>query len=281
MPQSFILLLLGLLITANAQVTLQFSTPAAALTNLSDNLGVAGINGLAWGIIVDSDENGFGTIDTDPSAPCQLVSGEELSPGDFFFYAGVTTPFPIGPEAGPGSATTSIALDVYSIPEISNGDPFALVWFDQGIAQGSNLAPGAKYGIITDPTFTLPSNGSSNAPYSSIFAGADPVRPTNQTVQSIIPPSTTSSIITVDPGGGDPTTQNLAFQFPVSVINDNSGTLTYKLWKSTDLTNWSVATMTPETLSDDGTTRVLQLTDPDPVGDDPSGRRFLRLEITP
>ena len=43
-----------LVVRAESQVSLQFANFSSALTNLSDSRGVEGVNGLTWGIIIDT-----------------------------------------------------------------------------------------------------------------------------------------------------------------------------------------------------------------------------------
>lgn len=259
-------------------VTLQFSDSLYSLNQLEDSSDTGPTNGLLWGILIDTNGNGFDHLAFTIDTTTNLNDGAKLSPGDLFFAGGLTVFWPLGAESGSGTITTANDLNPYSFPSVAAGQSFAIVWFDSGVSEGDDVSFGSLYGIITNASLLLPADGTGTVSFAHLFAGPDPIRPTDKPFTALIPASTTSSIITLTHGGG-PDTQHLAYQFPVSVINDDSGTLTYTLWRSSDLADWAIANQTTQVLSDDGTTRILQIFDPKPISQDP--KRFIRLEITP
>lgn len=279
--RAYLSVVIGLVSPLGASISITLGNFTASLSNLADSSNSGATDGMFWGILIDTEGTGFDGFSIPIDTPVILNDGVELAPGKFFYSSNLpTTTIPAGLGAGSGIPSNAFGMEPYNSPQVQEGQAFAVVWFDLGVGLGSTVSVDTPFGILTREGLLLPSDGSDTS-FTPLFADPDPIRPTDQTAKALIPASTTSSIVTVDPGGGNPTTQNIAYQFPVSVVNDDSGALTYTLWKSTDLANWSVATTTPDLVSDDGTTRVLQLVDPDPVGADVSGKRFLRLEITP
>lgn len=271
--------LLLLALPAQASISLQFSDFGQALTGLSDSIGASPVNGLSWGILIDTTGNGF----PNPAAPVDVdltaSAGAELAPGRFFFPGGTTVTVP-GLDGGSGGVSTANNLDPYIVPEVSAGQAFAIVWFDSGTSTGDPLPPGSSLGVLTHPGLLLPADGTGTSSFAALFAGPDPTRPADLATDVLIPDATVASVVEVDPGGDQPSTRNLAYTFPVTVANDDSGLLSYTLEQSTTLAamSWTPASTTTEILSDAGGIRTLRIIDPGPVGNE--ARRFLRLKIT-
>jgi len=189
--------LLGLLGAglAHGAVTLEFTDALYALNNISDGLSPGPVNGLTWGIVIDSEGDGFGTspgITNPPDPPndpgylaevgLTVSDGEFFSADDVFFYGGETTFF-IGNEAGNGAIlrTPSLDLDLYT------GDPFAIIWF-QSLASDDTITIGDAYGIITHDQFIVPPLG--DVPFQQHFSGTDPIRnPDFQFLDAVPEPS--------------------------------------------------------------------------------------------
>ncbi len=260
---------------AAATISLTLSDGSNSLSQLTESGGGSGTNGLLWGILIDTQGEGFGPVIHEINQTILLEDGQELAPGCFFFVGGTTL---TGPE-GPGTVTTAAAVPAFDSPGVSAGQSFAIIWFDSGIPAGGALVGGMRFGILADPGLLLPSDGT-DVTFSHLFPGPDPVRPAEQTVLPQIPASTTTEIIELDPGGGEPLTCNMAFTFPVSVAADDSGLLSYALEQSTSLeeTSWMPASSVTTILSEVDGLRTLRIIDPEPVGDVP--RRFLRLRVS-
>ncbi|HYF35380.1 MAG TPA: PEP-CTERM sorting domain-containing protein [Prosthecobacter sp.] len=175
--------------SAYATVTLQFSQTDTGniASGFSTRTGVAGVDGLKWGIIVDTTGNGFGTAgyNYDGLAGGAIASGalsaNSIVTDDFFILSSETTfdfsPFEElgGASGGKGTINELANIVLGGANGVTAGDKFALVWFDS-----NGAANGDYYGFFTDASFVLPADGSTS-PFDSPFAGADPVRnATNQ-----------------------------------------------------------------------------------------------------
>lgn len=265
---------------ACATISLTFAGFLNSLTGLSDEDSNTGIDGMFWGILVDTQNDGFPDLELALDQSGSLIDGLEVGPGDFFFPCGTTSSVNESfMESGPGSPQFASSIDTYSVPSISPGDAFAIVWFAPGVTEGDPLVPGLRYGILHVSGMNLPPDGNLGD-FGSLFAGEDPVRNTTETVLIRMPLETTTSLVELDPGGGLPVTRNMAFTFPVSVAADDSGLLSYALEQSSSLeeTSWMPVSSVPSILAEAGGIRTLQLVDPEPVGDVP--RRFLRLRVS-
>lgn len=181
-----ILLVLLLALPARGTITLQFSDFANALTGLSDTSGGTGVNGLTWGILIDTEGDGIPQDGGFPalvgSLGLNLVDGVDLGNNDLFFFGGTTTTVG-GLDGGAGGVTTANDLDPYSAAGVTTNDPFYVMWFgNTGIVENSELAPGTPYGIIDDTPLTLPADGTGTTSFASTFAGADAVRTADLTL---------------------------------------------------------------------------------------------------
>ncbi|MBL9114284.1 MAG: PEP-CTERM sorting domain-containing protein [Verrucomicrobiaceae bacterium] len=186
--------------SASATVTISFNGAFfnGVVSNLSNSAGVAGINGMRWGIIVstsDSDFAGAGPSAAgsyyEYAAGAQVAGFMKDSGGaltdDYFIPGGLTTDTSSlleGDFTTPGGFG-GIADDISSLAlsgGISTGDKFALVWFESGTNMGD------KYGFFTHASWTIPSDGATED-YSTPFLGADPIRSANLTLQGVPEPS--------------------------------------------------------------------------------------------
>ncbi len=262
-----------------AAVSLRFAGTSSALTGLSNPGGTVGINGLTWGILVDTAGDGFAPRDQRLDTAIPPATSFDWSDDDVFFVCGSTVNIQIGADPGPGSPGTVNELEIYSDPRVSAGDAFAIVWFEAAVSVDDPVPPGTAYGILTQAGLTLPPDGAATTSYQFLFAGPDPVRPADQAVSVSLAADTTGSVVDIDPGGGAPVTRHLAFTFNAHV--DTLAAVSVTLQKSTTLLegSWQSLPASPGIIQDNGTTQLLRIVDPDPVGTDP--RRFLRLEVTP
>ena len=180
-------------------MTIQFSTTSAKLTNIQNAAGTAA-GGLNWGIIIDSNGNGFSEGGSSylggfamPSGGGTYLSNSSGIVTDDYFYRGstnnTTTASATGTDAGTNLITT-ISSVPFGVNDITTGDRYALIWFDTG----ASTASGAKYGFLTDASalFAMPADGATvqfTSANSSPFSGADPVRLASNTFAAVPEPS--------------------------------------------------------------------------------------------
>lgn len=179
-----------------ATTTLRFSvTGTARATGFSDNLGLAGVDGMRWGIVIDTQGNGFqgGAYDLFDSSISGFLDASSSATDDYFFIPGsppvtsTLTGTGIDP-GGSGGITSMVGAPNGTdglISGVSTGDPFAIIWF----ATTPN-ADGTYYGMMTDASFLLPASGSFVdfvTPFSG--ASADPIKPANYQFASVPEPS--------------------------------------------------------------------------------------------
>lgn len=167
------------MLTSEGAISLDFSSPSAALSNISSSTGST--DPLLWGIVVDRDGSGFGDFEINDGV--NINDGAELSPSFFLFIGGDTVLIPFG-DGGAGSIDVSRQITVPSelginlssdVNETPTGDNFALIWFDTGLGEGTALQSGDKYGLLTNSGFQLPRDGSDQTPY-YFFGGPDAPR---------------------------------------------------------------------------------------------------------
>jgi hypothetical protein len=205
MKHTFVALLAGMLFASSAEatVTLQFngSFNTGILSNLANAAGTVS-NGMRWGVIISTADASFAGSGTNYDAYAAGVT----SSGFLSFGGGVTDDYYI-----PGTLTAdssallegdfttaggngSIVDDLAGIAltgdlaglglgaGITSGDRFALIWFSDNTS-----LDGSSYGLITDPSFVIPSNGALQD-YGAAFAGPDSIRPANNTFGATVIP---------------------------------------------------------------------------------------------
>jgi hypothetical protein len=96
----------------------------------------------------------------------------------FFMNTAISTSTLAGAEGGPGTATSFSGLVLNSALGVNQGDAFGIIWFSRDVTPGSNFLPSSRYGFLAIAGLNLPAEGS-NQVYTSLFVGADPVRPAN------------------------------------------------------------------------------------------------------
>jgi len=176
-------LCLAFLGNANATTTLQFSLSPNGATNFANSSGVA-TNGMLWGVVIDSSGNGFSSTayDSFNSNSSGFLSTGGSATDDYYFFTNTSTqsaglPFFSGVEAGNGAITTAnnVPTTGDGVSGVASGDAFALIWFESSTANNGN-----RYGMFTNPAFTLQASGIVN--YSAVFTGSDPIRSANLTI---------------------------------------------------------------------------------------------------
>jgi len=180
----------------NAASTIQFYEPyfGGIADNLANASGVA-TNGMRWGIVVDTANNGFsgGGSSYEGYLSAANVDGFWKFGGtdsDDYYIAGAFTvdasilygAGDFGSTPGFGSIVDNL---VVSYPTgVTAGDSFALVWFDS-----NSTAEGAKYGFFTHASFILPANDGGNYGFTDPFQGPDPIRAASNTFVAVPEPS--------------------------------------------------------------------------------------------
>ena len=187
------LLSLALVGAVKAASTLQISKPIAG--NIASGFANAAgtpTNGMYWGIVVDTGNNGFsGSGGSYDSMALGAQSNAAMSFGggasdDYFVYGGSTSDSTGVPEAGfvtSGGAGTITNIAVTYNNGIASGQSFALIWF-----ASNSSAEGDKYGFFTDASLTMPADGQAAVPRDSAFAGNDAPRTASNTFGGALAP---------------------------------------------------------------------------------------------
>jgi hypothetical protein len=174
-----------------ATVNIQFSQGVNQATNFSSYDGTVS-NGLVWGIMVSTSNTTFGAIPYDFQLGTSLAGA--LIPGtdDYLIISSVlTAQGTTGDAANPGKINTlnSIQMNVPGTNNIVTGNQFALIWFDSVITSPTqNLWTGVQpygflaYGIMTDPSWTIPAAGTTRNVSASFSTSPDPVKRANDFV---------------------------------------------------------------------------------------------------
>lgn len=200
---------LGFAAAAHATVTIQFSqTNVGRATGFSDSAGVAGVNGMRWGIVVstlDSILQGAGPTPTQMyDAGFSLNTAGFLSinnvlTDDYYvpaFAADTVTPLltsnltATGTDpGGAGGITTALNVPFGGTTNISTGDPFGVIWFQSGSAIGN--AYGLLQNQIIASEFDIPADGATNSVASAFFTqvNPDPIKPANLVLSGVPEPS--------------------------------------------------------------------------------------------
>lgn len=194
---SFIALLFSLAISAQADVTLQFSQISVGrATGFANSAGIA-TNGMAWGIVVSTTNSVFsgGSYDIfDPTLTGFLkINGVDTD--DYYVTSGLTTSSlgaTGGDPGGAGGITTLNPVPFGGATGISQNDPFSIIWFETTPANNS------KYGLLSNVGFVIPADGTGTSfagitgtgtigtSSYGVFGGstADPAKPANLTFSS-------------------------------------------------------------------------------------------------
>lgn len=164
---------------AQATVTMLFTEIGVAnATGFADSSGTPQ-NGMNWGIIVSTSDSmlSAGLYDVFDYNTSGFLSINGILTDDYYVAQPVltSTSSTIDTEpGGDGSIYSITAVPYGGATNITQSDPFALIWFPTAPAVGSS------YGVFTDSSFMIPSDGS-NTSYSSVFLGPDPAKPASYT----------------------------------------------------------------------------------------------------
>lgn len=177
---------------SQAAMTLQFASTSAVLTNLQNSAGLSNQT-LVWGIVVDTGNNGFlsglygnnGLSFTDNSAG-GLPNGQFLSIANggletddrLYISTNLMTLSGTGDNSTGFARPTNLSGLNYT-NGVTQGDAFALIWFDVTSKTGQTVELGAKYGFLTNPGFVIPADAGSSVSFATLFTGADDARPAN------------------------------------------------------------------------------------------------------
>lgn len=181
--------------SSQAATVIQFYEPynKGIADNLSGFTG-AGKDGMMWGIIVDTTGNGFAANGAAYNDYANLAVAGFFSSGgtltDDYYIPGALTVngalFYPGGDGGvdPGHGAIVDDITVNYTSGISQGDKFALVWFDT-----NSGATGAHYGFFADNSFILPADTGATVGFTDPFIGADAPRNASNTFQAVPEPS--------------------------------------------------------------------------------------------
>ena len=259
-------------LVAESTVTLSFTGFFNALTNLSDSDGTSAVNGLTWGIIIDTQRDGFSDFGISlGQEPVVLADGIFITSDDLLLFGGTTSSVPMGfLEQGDGAIRTA-TFDPFAFPGVDENDPFRIIWFDAGVEEGSLLLPSVRYGNVANVGLLIPSDGSTTG-FEGLFEGNEPIRPTNLVpdVEAVAICSSQLEVAASD---------NQRFGIEFTIASAFADEVAFSLEQSSTLTptSWSESSTSPTVLSDNGTLATLQLLSPNTVGDAES--LFFRLAI--
>jgi hypothetical protein len=188
-------------------VTLQFSLSGTGqASGFSNSAAVTGVDGLRWGVIVDTAGNGLlpgqydGDFDIDTPGFLTINGGV---PTDDYYVAHpaqavtLTSGATAGDPGGAGTITAIAGVPYGGDSNVTEGDAFMLVWFENGTAASQ------KYGTLQNDSgtgkFLIPAEAAVQS-YAAFFAGAvaDPIRGTAHTFSQQNPPG----ILAIDAAAG-------------------------------------------------------------------------------
>lgn len=169
--------------SASATVTLQFGQTGVARATGFGNAAGTPTNGMRWGIVIDSANDGFGAgnydvFDQNTSGFLKLSGADD---DDYYVTTGLST-------VSATATGTDAAVSAGAITQLSNilgptfpsgvtsGDAFRIIWFDGAPASGS------FYGMLgntgTTAPFVIPSDGNTQS-FADFFVGNDPNKQAN------------------------------------------------------------------------------------------------------
>jgi hypothetical protein len=202
---------------ASGAVTLSFSNATNWLSNFANGSGssidtpeIAGSeNRLVWGIIVDSDNNGFAGANAenpydDGFSLAANTTGILLnntnggSSGDVLYIASAVMASSTTALAGEGVANVNRLLTFSGLTFNATlgagaGDKYAIIWFDR-TTLGGTATVGTKYGIfeLPDAIDNLPPDGTNASTYPAQFAGVDGLKTMGFAAGLAVPETSTS-----------------------------------------------------------------------------------------
>lgn len=175
----FGLLAAAMCTTAVASTTFSFNSAflGGVSSHLSDAAGVAGVDGLPYGVLIDLDGGGFANTTYDPithtpGATIPLTSGGLATDAVLVFAADLTSDTsallegaPVfGVPGGPGGITSVV---VNYTNGIAAGQTFEVIWFDPSLGSA---------GLLGSAQFDIPADTGAFLTVDQVFQGVDPVR---------------------------------------------------------------------------------------------------------
>lgn len=215
---AIISLLLGLASTAGASVTLGFNDAGSGgiATKLANGSGVI-TDGMNWGIIIDTGNDGFAGGGTSYNAYAAGVTTSGfltyngVVTNDYFLAGGVTVD---GTGQGYTDSFGREPTHGTILDDIGGGAPFnytngmaanesfALVWFGTKTGGIYTSNAGDTYGFLTDASFKLPIDGSSGAEFGAPWNVASiPTSTASNTFASLAPVPEPSRVLLLGLGG--------------------------------------------------------------------------------
>lgn len=194
----------------NAAVTYQFSVSGInRATGFAANGSSVGTDAMRYGLVFDTNGNGFAGFNSNGNAPSSLNNGVydlftntasgfltagNAATGDYYWVPSNASPFTntltsagsdTGGAGGILSATVSpVGTDAGLPSGLTAGDKFAIIWFQTIPAEGS------YYGLFTDASFVMPASGSTPVEFNSPFLGSnDPIKTANLSFAAVPEPS--------------------------------------------------------------------------------------------
>ena len=151
------LLILALIVASlNATVTLQIRT------QLANSSGTA-TNGMYWGVLVDSTDDGFAVTSTGDITAFDFTTNGVY--GNDSFFVGSSTTVLAPPYGGTGVAANTNPITLSG--DVSAGDSFGIFWTDKA---GGSGVDGDTYGFVSVSGAVLP-NDSNTTAFDTVFIG--------------------------------------------------------------------------------------------------------------
>lgn len=165
---------IGLAGSAQGAVTLAFNAAffGGVNSNFADASGVPS-NDLSYGVVVDGNGDGwlsgYGGVIPSLNAAVELADLRGNPTDDVLYLAGdltQDTSFMLEDDLEtPGGVGGILGVAFNYVGTTSPGDAYGIVWFD-----------GQSAGLLTDPEFVIPGDGSI-VTHATVFEGPDPIRP--------------------------------------------------------------------------------------------------------
>lgn len=143
---------IGLIATSSA-VTLQLSAFGAGGQVILGNGAGAATNGMSWGILVDTNANGFADFSTVTTTGSAYSNGFLGGSDDFLILSSNLT------AAFGGSNGSATQLQFNLGGDVTGDENYGIFWFSS-VAAGATIPLGSSYGLITNPALVVPTSNS-------------------------------------------------------------------------------------------------------------------------
>jgi len=197
-----LLLLIAATGYSQAASTLTFGSSSIFATNWANGAGTGG-SLLAWGIVIDTDGDGFDSSSyfegTNYATGLQTMKLSASTNSDDVLFVGssgnlMTLTTNANDSGAIGLNRIGAVASVPYTNGISQGDSFAIIWFNKTALGGSAVA-GDKFGVFTNAAFIMPSDGTASAPFTSVFTGADTLKTMNFSFQGEVIPEPSAALL--------------------------------------------------------------------------------------